>query len=244
MILRALLVDDEPLARDRLRALLGDETDLEIVGESGDGPSAVAAIRKLKPDMVFLDIHMPGMDGFEVLETLEPEHWPWTIFVTAYDQHAVRAFQARALDYLLKPASKARVKEAVARVREHLAAAKPSPQLQQWLAEREDSRRLAVRNGSRVIFVPVANIDWIEAAGNYALIHAGKETHILRETLGDLERRLPHDAFLRVSRGAIVNLGRIRELHHPAMGHWEAVLQDDQRVPVTRARAEIERRLS
>jgi two-component system LytT family response regulator len=243
MTMRAVLVDDEPLARERLRALLGGESDVEVVAECADGPAAVKALREFAPDFVFLDIRMPGMDGFEVLEALGSDRLPWVIFLTAYDEHAVRAFEAHALDYLLKPASRARVRESVARVRERMAAAAPPAGLREWLANRERARRLVVRDGPRVVFVELAAVDWIEAAGNYALIHVGRETHILRETMSELEARLPREEFLRVSRGAILNLDRVKELQTEAPGVYRAVLADGLRVAVTRAWREIEARL-
>jgi two-component system LytT family response regulator len=232
MKIRAMLVDDEPLARERLRALLASEADVEIVAECADGPAAVDAVRRLEPDVVFLDIRMPGMDGFDVLDAVGPGRLAAVVFLTAYDQHAVRAFEERALDYLLKPVSRARIREAVARVRERLA--HPA-------AER--TQRLAVRNGQRVTFVELASVDWIEAAGNYALVHAGRETHILRETMSALESRLPAASFLRVSRGAILNLSRVRELKAESPGQYRAVLSDGQCVVVTRSWREIEERL-
>ncbi len=244
MKLSVVLVDDEPLARERLRALLAVETDVEIVAECGDGPEAVRVLREYAPDFVFLDIQMPGQDGFEVLEELGSDRLPEVVFLTAYDQHAVRAFEAHALDYLLKPASRLRVREAVARVRKRVAAAAPSSELRAWLASRELSRRLVVKEGARVVFVDLGAVDWIEAAGNYALIHTGCKTHILRQTMSELEARLPREEFLRVSRGAILNLGRIKELQLEAPGRYRAILADGSRVGVTRAWREIEERLS
>jgi two-component system, LytTR family, response regulator len=240
--IRVLLVDDEPLARERLRAMLNDQAGVEIVGEAGDGESAIRAIRLEKPDVVFLDIHMPGMDGFEVLESLEPETTPWTIFLTAFNQHAMRAFEARALDYLLKPASRARLAAALVRVRDRLLAAEPVPALREWLAARETSKRLVVRDGSQIVFVRIDSVIWMESAGNYVIIHTIGDNHILRETLNDLEQRLPRESFLRVSRSAIVNLHHLSALHCET-GRWTAVLANGQHIPVTRARQEIEKRL-
>jgi len=244
MILRVLIVDDESLARDRLRQALADEKDVQIVGECGDGQSARAAIERERPDILFLDVRMPGMDGFEVLESLEPALVPWTIFVTAYAEHAIRAFETGALDYLLKPIIKDRVKAAVARVRERLRAGDPVPALQEWLAARESSRRLAIRDGDRIVFVPVAAVDWVESAGNYVLVHTGGETHVLRETLNRLEQRLPSEYFLRVSRSAIVNLHHVRQVRHLSLGRWSLRLANDQSLPVTRNLRELEQRLS
>ena len=249
MKLRVLIVDDEPLARERLRRLLGGEPDVEIVEEAGDGPAAVAAVERHTPDLLLLDVQMPGMDGFEVLRALDPKRLPAVVFVTAYDQHAVRAFEARALDYLLKPTSRDRLREALARARERLGSSSQAlPQaLLDLLADREAAaprlRRIAVRTGERVIFVPTDALDWIEAAGNYVILHTGKETHILRETLSALEAQLPGDAFLRVSRSAIVHLRRVKELQSVAAGEHVAILADGQRLPVTRSIREVEERL-
>jgi two-component system LytT family response regulator len=250
MKLRLLLADDEPLARERLRMLLASETDVEIIGECGDGAATVEAVRAHAPDVLFLDIQMPGMDGFEVLRALGAEKIPVVIFVTAYDEHAVRAFEARALDYLLKPCKRARFRQALERAREQVVARRGGalPQaLLDLLAERETGagriRRLAVRSGERVIFVAVEDLDWIEAAGNYAILHAGRENHILRETMNALETQLPPESFLRVSRSAIVNLRRVREIQALAPGEHVALLADGHKVTMTRPLREIEERL-
>ncbi len=250
MKLRVIIVDDEPLARERLRRLLSSDAEVEIVAECADGPSCVKMVEQEHPDLLLLDVQMPGMDGFEVLRALNPESLPAVVFVTAFDQHAVRAFEARALDYLLKPPSRARVQEALARTRERLSqkAAHPLPQpLLDLLADREAAvgrvRRFAVRNGERLAFVSTEDIDWVEAAGNYVVLHTGKETHILRETMNALEAQLPADRFLRVSRSAIVNLRRIKEIQAVAPGEHVALLEDGQRVQMTRSLREIEERM-
>ena len=249
MKLRVLIVDDETLARERLRRLLSQEPDLEIVAECADGAAAIEAVREHAPDLLLLDIQMPGMDGFEVLRALDPKTLPHVVFVTAYDEHAVRAFEARALDYLLKPASRARLHEALTRARERLASAAPSQlpqQLLELLAERESTarvRRLSVRTGERVIFVSTEQIDWVEAAGNYAILHAGRENHIVRETMSALENQLAADDFLRVSRSAIVNLRRVKEIQSVMPGEHVVVLTDGQRVGMTRSLREVEERL-
>jgi two-component system, LytTR family, response regulator len=247
--LRVIVVDDEPLARAGLKRLLGGERDVEVVAECEDGPTAIKAVRQHRPDLLLLDIKMPGMDGFEVLQALG-EHIPAVVFVTAFDEHAVRAFEARALDYLLKPTTRARLREALARARERCAAGAPPaipPGLLELLAERESAanwlRRIAVRNGERVTFVATEDVDWIEAAGNYAVVHVGKETHILRETMSTLESQLPPKAFLRVSRSAILNLRRVQELQAVAPGENVCILKDGQRVPMTRTLREVEEKL-
>ena len=193
------------------------------------GSAAIEAVRQHGPDVLLLDVQMPGMDGFEVVRALGGiDKPPALVFVTAYDQHAVRAFEARAIDYLLKPTRQARLHEALERARERLSdrGREAMPQaLLDLLAERDAAasrlRRIAVRNGERVTFVVTEEIDWIEAAGNYVLLHAGKENHIVRETLTALEAQLP-DAFFRVSRSAILNLRRIRELQSVTSGEYVA----------------------
>ncbi len=252
--MKVIIVDDETLARERLRRLLSSERDVEIVAECADGSAAIEAIRIHAPDLLLLDVQMPGMDGFETLRALGPDRLPQVVFVTGFDQHAVRAFEARALDYLLKPTSRARLAESLARVREKLAVHQPVPGLPQalldLLAERKEAaggvprvRRLVVRTGERVIFVAVEDVDWVEAAGNYAILHVGSATHILRETMGSLEEQLSVEAFLRVSRSAILNLRRVRELQSVAPGEHVAILTGGQRVPMTRPLREVEERL-
>lgn len=244
MKLRVLLVDDEPLGRDRLRDLLVAEPDIEVVGECGDGPSTVAAVRKLKPDLLFLDIQMPGMDGFDVLQALGTKKLPAVVFVTAYDEHALRAFDARALDYLLKPASRARLRQALERVRAQLSSTLgggPDSLLRDLLASRP--RRIAVRAGERIIYVSIEEIDWVEAAGNYVVLHAGPQNHIIRETLGALENELPSDVFFRLNRSAIVNLRRVKEIQAVASGEHAAILLSGQRLTITRSLRQVEERI-
>jgi two-component system, LytTR family, response regulator len=246
--LRAIIVDDERMARTRLRRLLEDENDVEIVAECADGVTAVEAVRKHAPDLLLLDVQMPGMDGFEVLDALGPERAPAVVFVTAFDQHAVRAFETHALDYVLKPASPERLAKTLARVREQLKQSSATPQsLLDLLAERvsaaPQTRRLAVRSGQRTTFVSPDEIDWVEAAGNYVVLHLGKQTHILRETMSALETELPATIFLRVSRSAILNLCRVKELQSVSPGEHVAILIDGQRVTITRALREVEERL-
>jgi two-component system LytT family response regulator len=251
--MKVVIVDDEPLARERLRRLLASEPDVQIAAECGDGPAAIEAVRSHKPDLVFLDIQMPGLDGFDVLRALDPGHLPAVVFVTGFDQHAVRAFEARALDYLLKPTTRARLAESLTRVRERLRAREFHAQfpraLLDLLNEKQASagkpsvRRLAVRTGERVTFVAIEDLDWVEAAGNYAIHHLGGTTHILRETMSSLEEQLSVQVFLRVSRSAIVNLRRIKELRTVAPGEHVAVLLDGQRVPMTRSIREVEEKM-
>ena len=243
MNLRVLLVDDEPLGRERLRTLLEAEPGIGQIDECGDGPSAVAAVRMLKPDVLFLDIQMPGMNGFDVLYALNPKKMPAVVFVTAYDEYALRAFDANALDYLLKPASRERLRRSLDRVRAHLAA--PGTGWDATLRGLETShpRRIAVRMGERTLYVSVDEIDWVEAAGNYVVLHCGNENHILRETLGAIEADLAPEYFVRLSRSAVVNLRRVKELLSVTPGEHIAVLHNGHRLPITRSLREIEKRL-
>jgi two-component system LytT family response regulator len=250
MKIRALIVDDEPLARQRVRLLLNEEADLGIVGECEDGTEAVAQITASKPDLLFLDVQMPEMDGFEVLRKVPREMLPIVIFTTAYDEHALRAFDAHALDYLLKPFKPERFKQAVQRARELIAnkqAGAAARGLLELLGERPTATthlsRLAIKTSDRVIFVNVEEIDAIEAAGKYAVVHVGKENHVLRETMNSLESNLPPDRFLRISRSAIVNIARVQELQPMFKGEHVIVLKNGKRYPTTRPLREIQQKL-
>ena len=230
-----MVVDDEPLARKRLLALLRDEPDIEVVGEAGGGTSAAKLIPVLKPDLVFLDIQMPGMDGFGVLRAIAPKHLPLVIFVTAYDEHAVRAFDVHAVDYVLKPVVESRFREAVRRAVDRLGSSGADALSRQMalLLDRLPAvtapERLAVRAGERTVFVGVDEIDWIDVDGDYARLHVGKLTHLLRETLGDLERRLPA-RFLRIHRSIIVQADRIQSVQPWFKGDYVITLRDGTRL--------------
>jgi two-component system LytT family response regulator len=248
--IRILLVDDERIGRSRLRRMLERDPGLEVVAECADGTAAIEAVREHRPDLCFLDINMPGMDGFDVLDSFPPEDQPAVIFVTAYDEHAVRAFEAAALDYLLKPVSPERLKKTLERARARLAAGTSSDFPTTGTAAGRSggtpagTPRFVVRSGGRVSFVSVDEIDWIEAAGNYAIFHVGNKNHMVRETMSGLEMQLPADAFMRVSRSTIVNLRRVKELCSLPVGNHAAVLVDAQRVPITRNLREVADRLS
>jgi two-component system LytT family response regulator len=247
MKLRVIIVDDERMARTRLRRMLEHDPEVEIVAECADGLAAVGAVQEEAPDLLLLDIQMPGMDGFGVLEALGPERTPEVVFVTAYDEHAIRAFEEHALDYLMKPVSPERFTKMLARVRERRThAVRDQESLLELLAQRRgDPRgtRLVVRSGERTTFVSPEEIDWVEAAGNYAILHLGKRTHILRETMSGLESRLPGDMFCRVSRSAILNLRRVQELQSLSAGDHVAILSDGQRIGISRSLREVEERL-
>jgi len=250
MKIRALIVDDEPLARQRVRLLSSEEADLEIAGECEDGIAAVEQIETTQPDLLFLDVQMPEMDGFEVLRRVPRERLPVVIFTTAYDEHALQAFDAHALDYLLKPFKPERFKEAIQRARELIAdrqAGATARGLLEFLGERPAAlthlSRLAIKTPGKVSFVEVQDIDAIEAAGKYAVVQVGKENHVLRETMGSLESNLPPDRFLRISRSVIVNLDRVKELQPMFKGESVIVLKSGKRYPTTRPLREIQQRL-
>ena len=248
MKIRALIVDDEPLARQRIRLLLHDEPDIELLSESASGPEALAAIQQNPPDLLFLDVQMPEMDGFALLAAIPPDQVPVVIFVTAYDQHAVKAFEVKALDYLLKPFKPARFKEAVQRARARLAAKASDGLSVQSLLEHLGRQpaagaylsRLSVKTDDRIVFLKTEQIDCIESAGNYVAVEVGKETHILRETLNVLAAKLNPSRFLRISRSAIVNLDRVKELQAHFHGEHIVILHNGKRLTMTRGLREVE----
>lgn len=233
MKLQTLIVDDEPLARERIRTLLADEPDVEIIGECANGRAAAAAIQKLKPDLLFLDVQMPELDGFGVLDQIAAAKMPTIIFVTAYDQYALRAFEVHALDYLLKPFDRERFQKALQRARLQIQQAKNGEINTRVLALLEDLRaekkwleRLVIKSGGRIFFLKVEEIDWIEAAGNYVRLHVERETHLLRETIKNLESQLDPKKFLRINRSTLVRLDRIKELQPWFNGEHAIILQD------------------
>jgi two-component system LytT family response regulator len=246
-VLRVLIADDEPLARDCVRLALQGDPSIEIAGECADGAEARSLIEDLRPDLVFLDVQMPGADGFSVIEDLSAERMPGVIFVTAYDRYAVRAFELYAVDYLLKPFENERLLAAVGRARARLAERRDgetSRRLAALLRELSDRtpeapiRRFAVRSEERVHFVPADEVDWIEADGNYVVLHAGKERHRVRLSLRNLVDRLDPQAFAQVHRSAIVNLRAIRELQVWFGGDYIAMLRNGEEVRVSRTHAQ------
>lgn len=247
MRIRALIIDDEPLARQRIRLLARDEPDLELIGECDSSVDALAAIGRDLPDLLFLDVQLPVMNAFELLRQLPRERLPIVIFTTAYDKHAVRAFEAHALDYLLKPFQAERFKTAVARAQEHFATKQASSAargLLDLLATRQASStapgavqyltRLTIKTDDKVVVIKAADIDSIESAGNYVAVNAGKDSHILRETLNALDKQLDPEKFLRVSRSAIVNLDRVKELQPMFKGEHIILLQTGRRLTMAR----------
>jgi two-component system LytT family response regulator len=249
--IRALVVDDEPLARERVRALLARETDVVVVGECANGREALEAIDRERPDLVFLDVQMPELDGFAVLENVEPASLPFVIFVTAYDEYAVKAFDVHALDYVLKPFDRERFRHALDRARREIARAPDERALDRKLLallqdlsdRRQRVDRLVVRSGGRVSFLRTEEVDWIEAAGNYVELHVGKDSHLLRETMNRLETRLDPRRFLRIHRRLIVHVDRIRQLEGVTHGEYVVVLKDGTRLSSSRGYREGLQRL-
>jgi two-component system LytT family response regulator len=268
---RVLVVDDEPLARRTLQLLLSADPQLEVVGEAGNGALAVQMIRDLAPDLVFLDVQMPEMDGFGVLRALEGEHAPAVVFVTAFDEHAVRAFDANAADYLLKPFDDERFARALARAKGRVgdrrvrelavrlagmlgggapasapppAPVPPPPPATPPSASAPEPQpaayadRIVLRDAGRITFVDAATIDWIEAEDYVVRLHAGAATHLLREPLRDLERRLDPRRFFRIHRSTIVNLGSVKELQPYFHGDYVVILRDGTRLRLSRSRRE------
>jgi two-component system LytT family response regulator len=233
MKIRALIADDEPLAREWVRSAVAEDPDLDVIGEAGDGFEAAEAIRRLKPDLVFLDVQMPGLDGFGVLEALSPEEIPPVVFVTAFDQYAVRAFEAQAVDYLMKPFSRDRVEEAVRRVRE-LVKGRSLEDFRESIAKIVEKVRrdrsypewVLLKAEGKNVFVKVRDIDWIESQRNNVRIHVGQTLYLLHETTTAIASRLDPKRFLRIHRSAIVNIERIRELHPWFNGDYAVVLRD------------------
>lgn len=243
MTIRTLIVDDEPLARSKIRHFLDSEGDFEIVGECGTGTEAISAITDEGPDLVFLDIQMPGLDGFSVIESIGAGRMPTTIFVTAYDQYAVRAFDFHAVDYLLKPFDRNRFLEALRQVRQQVELADTSRLNRQLMTLLDDlqhtggyDERLAVKTTRGVVFVKAEDIDWVDAAGNYVRLNThDDESHLLRETMSALEKRLDPKHFVRVHRSTIVNVERIKEIRAQTHGEHLIIMANGQRLTLSRS---------
>jgi two-component system LytT family response regulator len=234
---RTLIVDDEPLARESIRVLLERDRDVEIVGECS-GVDAAALVARTRPHILFLDVQMPEIDGFDLLGLIGEETVPAVVFVTAYDAFAIRAFEVQALDYLLKPFDDARFARTLERAKERAVAPPPK-------SAGGHRQRFLVRVRERIVVVNAPDIDWIEAADYYVSIHSGGHAYLLREPLAELEKSLDPDVFFRVHRSAIVNLGRIREIHPMFRGDSMLVLSDGSQVKLSRSRrGEFERLFS
>lgn len=239
--MRVLIVDDEPLAREKIRAFVRDDPEVEVVGECSNGAEAVEAARALAPDLLLLDVQMPEAGGFDVLAALAEDRPPLVIFVTAYDSYAVRAFEVNAFDYLLKPFDRERFGAAISRAKEHLRrrgdgdlSRRILALLEQMRAGRKHLERIVVKSNGRISFVQADEIDWIESEGNYVQIHAGKRSHLLRETLSNLEAQLDPAEFVRIHRSTIVRLSRVRELHSWTHGEYHVILQDGTQLTLSR----------
>jgi two-component system LytT family response regulator len=250
-----MIVDDEPLARRAIRLLLKNDSEIEIVAESGSGPDAVKLIAQHSPELLFLDIQMPGMNGFDVLEKIDATRIPAIIFVTAFDQYALRAFEVHALDYLLKPFDDTRFEKALRQAKtqvEQQEINKLSRKLFAMLEDREAEAgaaepraerskyltRLMIKSASRIFFLKVEEIDWIGAEDYYVKLHSGRKTHLLRESMNELEAKLDPEKFLRIHRSSIVNLDRVKELHAHFNGDYVVILQDGTELKLSRSRRE------
>jgi two-component system LytT family response regulator len=234
--IRALVVDDEPLARSNLTVLLRRDPEIDVVRECGSGMDALAEIRNSKPDLVFIDVQMPECDGFDVLEMLGRDLPPAVVFVTAYDQYALRAFEAGALDYLMKPFDNARFNRALERAKERIAPDRnPLPTLD----------RFAVKSAGQVSFLKTSEIDWIEAADYYSCLHVGARTHLLRRSMAELEQELDQAVFCRIHRSTIVKLDRVRGLKLNESGEYDVLLDNGTRLRLSRRyRKQLQSRLN
>src|SRR3954468_8993157 len=238
---RVLIVDDEPLARERIRTLLSEDPAFQIAGEAGDGATAVQAILALNPDLVFLDVQMPGADGFDVIDAVGADKMPFVVFVTAYDRYALRAFDVHALDYLLKPFDRERFRQALARASQQLERQNGGEIEKRLAAIVNDLRpakaktdRFVVKSGGRIFFVRTSEIDWIEAAGNYVKLHVGNDSHLIRETMNAVEGKLSPDLFVRIHRCHIVNIEQVRELQPWFNGEYVVFLKNGTRLTLSR----------
>lgn len=244
MTLKTMIADDEPLARERLKMLLAPDPDIDIVAECRNGSEVVLSLKAAKTDLLFLDIQMPGRDGFEVIEEIGPPNMPMTVFVTAHNEHAVSAFEVHALDYLVKPIERTRLEQTLARVkervrlqeafavREQISSAVET--LRQAASHPERPQRFLTRTGNTASVVSVSDIEWVEAADYYVCLHAGGKQHLLRESIRALETKLDPNKFIRLHRSAIVNLDHIREIHRDGQAEGWVLLSTGDRVRLNR----------
>jgi two-component system, LytTR family, response regulator len=245
MPLTVLIVDDEPLAREGLQALLSRDPEVGMIREARDGREAVASVRELTPDIVFLDVQMPEMDGFAVVRTIGAEHMPAVVFVTAHDQYAIQAFEVNALDYLLKPVVEDRFEKTLVRAKSRIRSNGAEGLQRQIIglletiaSPRNYLKRLGVRSAGKTVFIDVEELDWVQGAENYVELHAGQASHLLHVTMNALEKSLDPEAFLRIHRSLIVNVRRIRDLQPGAHGEYLITLRDGTRLQSGRTYAD------
>ena len=239
--IRALIVDDEPLARRRIKSLLAPDSGVEVIGECSDGYKAVTSITELTPDLVFLDVQMPAMDGFEVIKTIGAEQMPTVIFVTAYDQYALKAFEVNALDYLLKPFDRSRFQKTLERAKKMVRRLQNGDVNHQLLSllgdlrrEQDLPERFIIKSGGRVVFLRIEEIDWMRTVGNYVRLQVGRESHLMRETMTGIEAKLNPERFMRIHRSTIVNLDRVKEVQPWAKGEYVVIMRDGTRLVMSR----------
>ena len=249
--IRTMVVDDEPVARERIVGLLAQERDIELVGECADGQQAVDAIQHHHPDLVFLDVQMPVCDGFRVIEQIGPDRMPPVVFVTAYDEYALKAFEVHAIDYLLKPFGRDRFQQTLEHARAHVERRRAGDLGKRLMALVQDIKpepqrmdRLVVKSGGRVFFLRTDDIEWVEAAGNYVRLHLSADSHLFRETMNNMESRLDGQRFVRIHRSRIVNTDRIKELQPWFNGEYVVVLHNGTRLTLSRGyREKLQERL-
>ncbi len=239
--IRALIVDDEPLARRRIKSLLAHDQSVDVIGECSDGHKAVTSISELSPDLVFLDVQMPAMDGFEVIKTIGAEQMPTVIFVTAYDQYALKAFEVNALDYLLKPFDRTRFHKTLERAKTMIKGLQNGAVNNQLLSllgdlrrEQKIPERFIIKSGGRVVFLKVDEIDWMSAVGNYVRLQVGRDSHLMRDTMTGMESKLDPVSFMRIHRSTIVNLDRVKEVQPWAKGEYVVIMRDGTRLIMSR----------
>lgn len=241
MKIRTIIADDMPLARSRIRRFLKTDSEIEVMCECSCGGEAIEAINNLKPDLVFLDVEMPEITGFEVLQAIKSDPMPVVIFVTAYDQFTLRAFDFHALDYLLKPFDEARLKRALERAKRELKQTRQTDinqQLESVLkngkTEPKFLKRIAIKSGERTVFLPADDIDWVSTAGNYLELHVGKQTHLIRERMCELESKLDPTKFVRIHRLSLINIERVRELQPLFNGDYVVILHNGRQLILSR----------
>lgn len=236
-----MIVDDEALARRRIKSLLADDSGIEVIGECSDGQKAVEAIQALAPDLIFLDVQMPVMNGFDVIRSIGSERMPVVIFVTAYDQYALEAFEVHAVDYLLKPFNRARFEKTVTHAKSLIlrmqAGAFNGPLLTllgSLQRKQEMPERFMIKSSGRIVFLRAEDIDWMETVGNYIRFHVGRDSHLMRETMNGMELKLDPQRFMRIHRSTIVNIDRVKELQPWAKGEYVVIMRDGARLHMSR----------